>query len=202
MKEYITPAIISAAIIAFVVLFISLAWPYIQDKIWGKHPNTHIYCWGMEHSYSLGYLRAKAPIRSKITIHPIQSPEGVSSIPSSKMPLKLFNWAYSKNEKLYTITAHNQGDGIARNIKVDIDFTPSSISSLKINNEERVKLIQGGKPTGTRAIFKIDELLPDEIQDIEILVTGKTMKSLDAWSESQGEIKNIFILDIFIEPDK
>jgi hypothetical protein len=202
MKAYLTPAIIASAIIAFIILFITLAWPYIKDRIWGTHPNTYVCCWGMEHSYSLEQLRAKAPIRSKITKVPIQWPKGASPIPDTELPLKLFEWTYSSNEKLYTITVHNKGDGTAKNIKVDIDFTPSSISSLKINNEERVKLVRGGKQTGTRAIFEINELLPDEVQDIEILVEGKTIKSLNAWSESEGEIKNIFILDVLVEPDK
>jgi hypothetical protein len=116
--------------------------------------------------------------------------------------LKFFNWTYSGNEKLYTVVVRNKGGGIARNTKVDIDFTPNSIVYTKINNEERVDLIQGGKPTGTRAIFEINELLPNEIQDIEILTKDKGVKSLDAWAETQGDIKSIFIFDIVIEPDK
>ena len=65
-----------------------------------------------------------------------------------------------------------------------------------------MKIIRGGSPTGTRVVFEIGELLPGELQDVEILIHGKSVKSLDVWSESEGTIKNVFILDIVIEPDK
>jgi hypothetical protein len=156
----------------------------------------------MEHSYTIDQLKEEAPIRSKITIVPIQLPEGVSSVEDNEVPVKLFDWTYSDDEKLYIVTAHNKGDGVARRIKVDIDLTPNSIRFVKISNEERVKIIRGGKPTGTRVVFEIHELLPGELQDVEILIHGKSIKSVDVWSESEGTAKNVFIFDIVIEPDK
>ena len=100
------------------------------------------------------------------------------------------------------MTAYNKGYGVARKLKVDIDLTPNSIVSVNITNDERVKIIQGGKPTGTRVVFGIDELLPNERQTAQIIVHGKSIISVDAWSETEGTIKNVFILDIAIEPDK
>lgn len=188
--------------ILLATIFAILGWPYIQDKIWAKHPLTYVYCYGMEHSYTIDQLKEEAPIRSKITIVPIQFPEGVSSVQDNEIPIRLFNWTYSDDEKLYIITAHNKGDGIARRLKIDIDFTPTSIRSLEINNDERVKVIQGGEPTATRVVFEIDELLPDELQDVQILVSGNSIKSVNVWSESEATVKNIFIFDIRIEPDK
>ncbi len=193
---------IATTIVAIILLGIALGWPYIQDRIWGKHSDPYIYAFGMDNSYNLNQLKEQAPVRSKIQIIGIQFPKGVSSISNTQVPIKLFDWNYTENQKIYIITADNRGEGIAKNIKVDIDFTPNSIEFVKINHEDRVKIIQGGKPTGTRVVFKIDELLPEEVQDIEILITGKTIKSFNAWSESKGDIKNIYVMDIVIEPDK
>ncbi|MCX6010340.1 MAG: hypothetical protein NTW48_10015 [Chloroflexi bacterium] len=203
-RKLTTPIIlaIAAVVLAIIVPVLIYYLPRIEDKVHGRHPDVYVYCYGMEHSYSIDQLREIAPTRSKITIVPIKFPEGVSSLEHDSFPLKLFDWKYSENEKLYTIVTSNKGDGIARNIKVDIDFTPNSIVFVKINNEKRVDLIQGGKPTGTRAVFKINELLPDEIQDIEILTAGKAIKSFGAWSETQGNIKNIYIFDVVVEPDR
>ena len=56
--------------------------------------------------------------------------------------------------------------------------------------------------TGTYAVYEIDELLPNEVQDIKILIKGKGIKSFTAWSENQRNIKNIFIYDVIVEPDR
>ena len=192
---------IATTIVAIILLGITLGWPHIQDRIWGKHSDTYIVVFGMDKSYNLNQLKEQAPVRSKIKMTAIQFPEGVSSLPNTQTPVSFFEWEYAENQKLYTITADNRGEGIANNIKIDIDFTPNSIEFVKINHEDRVKIIQGGE-TGTRVVFKIDELLPEEVQDIKILITGKNIKSIDAWSESKGNIKNIYIMDLEIEPDK
>jgi len=192
-------AIITTLIVVIVAI---LGWPTIQDKWFKKHPDTYVCLYGMNHSYTIDQLKETAPIRSKITLVPIQFPEGVSSLKDTEIPVMLFNWTYSDDEKLYVVTAYNKGHGVARKLKVDIDFTPNSIVSVNITNEERVKIIQGGKPTATRAVFEIDELLPDERQAVQILVYGKSIKSVDVWSETEGTVKNVFIFDIAIEPDK
>ena len=169
-------------------LIITHVLPYTKNTLWSEHPKTYIYFYGMENSH---------PIKQgKISLVPIRFPKGVSPAPDSEIPIKFFNWTYSKEEKLYTIVAHNKGDGVARDIKIDIDFTPNSIKFIKISNENRVKTIQGGKVTGTSVVFEIDELLPTERQDVEILIKGKNITSFDAWSETEGPIDNVYILDI------
>ena len=193
---------IASTIVAIIILGIGISWPYIEDRIWGKHSDTYICIFGMDNSYNLEQLKEQAPVRSKIHIIPIQFPEEGSSISNTQVPLKFFDWNYSENQKIYIVTAENRGERTAENIKIDIDFTPNSIEFVKINHEDRVKIIQGGKPTGTSVVFKIDELLPEEVQDIEILITGKNIKSFNAWSESKGDIENIYVMDIVIEPDK
>lgn len=174
-----------------------LSWPHIQGKFWEEHSDTYVYVCGMEHSYTTDQLEAPAPF----TVYPMRSPEDGSSVQDSNVLLRFFNWTYSENEKLYIVTVHNKGDGIARRAKVDIDFTPNVIRFVKIGNEGRVKIIQGG-PTGTRVVFVMDELLPGETQDFGILIHGKNIKSVDVWSESEGAVKNVFIFTIIMEPIK
>jgi hypothetical protein len=188
--------------IAVAIIFGVLNLPPVKDKLWVRHPDIYVCAYGMDNSsYTFDQLSGQGPMRYKITIIPIQFPEGVSSIENIDVPLWFFNWTYSDDEKLYIVTAQNKGDGVARNTEIDIDFAPNSIASVNITNEERVRIIQGGEPTGTRAVFEIPELLPRERQHVEILIQGKSIKSLDAWSESEGTIKNVFIQDIVIEPD-
>lgn len=190
---------ISGLSVGLIILALTLTWPYIGDTLWGKHSNTYVFAWGMNNSYTPDQLKEQAPIRAKINVNAISFPAGVSSVPGD-MPLKLFNWTFSPGEKIYTLTAQNQGDGIARNVILDIDFTPNLISRITINNVNRMETIRGGE-NGSRAVFEIKELTPGEVQDVEILVHGNLIKSFNSWSETDGEIKNIYIFDISVEPD-
>jgi hypothetical protein len=193
---------IASCIFGLFVLIVTLSWPLIKDKFWGKHPDTFIYVIGQEKSYSISQLKKQAPVRSKITMHPVIFPEGVSTLKAPDIPLKLINWGYPPNSKLYTVVVHNKGEGIDKNIKIDIDFNQNLIIHSKVSHEERVSLIEGGNPTSSFTVIKIAELLPSERQDIEILVSGKNIRSVEAWSEKLQKISNIFIFDMIIEPDK
>lgn len=136
--------------ILIAIIFSILGWPYIQDRLFGKYPDTDVRLYGMNQSYNIGQLEEQTFIRSIITLVPIQSPQGVSSLQDAQVPpMFLFSWTYPDDEKLYVMTAYNKGDGIARKLKVDIDFTPNSIVSVNITNEQRVKIIERGQPTGT-----------------------------------------------------
>lgn len=193
--------IVSLTVICLIAV-VTLIWTNVPEPIPEEDSDVYIYLIGQEHSYTIDQLKELAPIRSKIRIVPIEFPSGIPTIQDVDLLIKLFEWNYPENAKLYTVVAHNKGDGIGRNIMIDINFTPNSIKELEISNEERVSLIQGGKPTGTKAIFLIGELLPNERQDVEILVEGKDVPSVEVWSEGEGNIEKIFILDLVIEPDK
>ena len=94
-------------------VFLTLFIPWLIDWISGNHPNTHVYLIGQDHSYTIAQLKEKAPVRSKITIHPIKFPNGISSLEVPWIPINFFNWEYSKEEKLYTVTAQNRGEMIS-----------------------------------------------------------------------------------------
>jgi len=83
---------------------------------------------------------------------------------------------------------------------IKINFNESRIRSVKISNEDRMRILEGGK-TGSFIVLEIDELLPEERQNVQILVKGKSVPSLSAWSQSNHHIENIFIMDLIIEPD-
>ena len=196
-------------VIMFVIAMVALTWGTIsfvqnqraREALSERQPDTYVVAYGMEHSYTIDELREQGAITYRATITAVQVPGGFLSVEDAAVPMWFFEWTYSDDEKLYIVTADNKGAGVGRNTKVDIDFAPSSISFVKIDNEERVKIISGGKPAGTRVVFEIDELLPGEEQYVEILVVGKSVRSIDVWSESEGTIENVSILDVLIEPD-
>lgn len=171
-----------------------------REEISKRQPDTYVVVYGMEHSYSIEELREQGAITYRATISAVQVPGGFLSVEDAAVPMWFFEWTYSDDEKLYIVTADNKGHGVGRNTKIDIDFAPNSISFVKIDNEERVKIISGGKPGGSRVVFEIDELLAGEDQYVEILVVGKSVRSIDVWSESEGSIENVSILDVVIEP--
>jgi hypothetical protein len=99
---------------------------------------------------------------------------------------------------VYVISAQNKGEGIDRNVKIYIRFIPyNTIKSIRVLNKNRVTLIEGGERS-TYATFKIEELLPEENQMIEIITEGKRIESFTAWSEEEQEIKNIFMFDVSV----
>jgi len=192
--------LLSIITILLMILFEVIGLPPIQDILFGKHSDTYVYVCGMEHSYSIDELREEDAIRYVVTVVAADVPGGLLQVRDEQMPMWFFEWTYSGDEKMYIMSAYNGGDGVGKNTKVDIDFAPNSISFVKIDNEERVKIISGGKPGGSRVVFEIDELLPGEEQYVQILVVGKSVKSVDVWSESEEAITNVSIVDVFMEP--
>ncbi len=194
------------ALVGFGLIIITLFWPQIYAKLWVKHPDTNIYIAGYEHSYWINELRKEAPKRSKITIKPRKFPEGIDNVELPEIPIILKKWNYPEDTKLFYIVALNTGKGIDRDIKIDISFPlnkTSIISSEVINNDENVKIVQSGNKNSTRVVYKINELLPNTRQCIEIITKGKELDEVKVWSgEESKEIKKVFIFDVVIVPDK
>lgn len=193
-------------VIAIISLIIGLFWPQIYSLLWGKHSDTNVFIAGYEHSYWIEELKKEAPKRAKITIKPIKFPEGISNIENFDVGLVLRKWDFPKNVKLLYIYAINKGEGVDKNITIDIIFPlnkTSIISSEVVNNKENVQIIQGGNKNSTRVIYKISELLPNTRQSIELFIKGKELDEVKVWSGKEAkEIKKVFIFDIIIEPDK
>lgn len=194
------------ALVGFGLLIITLFWPQIYAKLWVKHPDTIIYVAGYEHSYWIDELREEAPKRSKITIIPKKFPQGIDGMEFKEIPIILKKWNYPEDTKLFYIQALNTGKGIDKDIKIDISFpmNKTSIISFKVvNNDENVRIIQGGSKNSSRVVYKINELLPNTRQSIEIITKGKELDEVKAWSgKNSKEIKKVFIFDVVITPDK
>lgn len=191
---YKDPKIIIPSLLMILLFIGGLSWPYIQDELWGMHPDTYICVIGMDDS------SAFFPSNDyKLTLKPIKFPSGVSTLDNLWIPVQLYNWTYSKNAKYYSLLVHNRGDGTAKNVKIKIDFDLiDSIKSVEISHEDRIEIIEGGI-TGSYIVFRIPELLPDEKQNIEILINHKNFESIKVWSETEGDVKNIYIFDIIVE---
>lgn len=186
--------IIPGVMIPILIFFGYLSWPYIYDNMWGEHPDTYICVIGMDNSYA--YFPEN---NYNVTLKPIQISSGISNFKNLWIPQVMFNWTYSENAKYYIVSAHNRGDGTAKNIKIKIDFEHlNSINSIEVLHENRVKIIEG-KITGSYIVFKIPELLPDEKQMVKMLINHKNFNTIEVWSETEGDIKNIYIFDMVVE---
>lgn len=189
-----------------VAIFLTIFGPLISKKYLEKHPDTIIYVAGYEHSYWIDELREEAPKRSKITIKPKKFPQGIDGMEFKEIPLIFKKWKYPEDTKLFHIVALNDGEGKDYDIKIDVTFPMNKtriISSEIINNDENVRIIQGGNKNSSRVIYKINELLPNTSQSIEIITKGTELDEVKAWSGKESkEIKKIFIFDVVIEPDK
>jgi hypothetical protein len=172
-----------------------------REALLERQPDTYVVAYGMDHSFSVDELTEEGAIRYTAVISGVQVPGGVLWVDPTVVPRLFFEWTYSADEMVYIVSVHNGGAGVGEKTKVDIDFAPSSINSVRIDNEERMKIISGGKPGGSTVSFEIGELLPGEDQYVEIAVTGKTVGSIDVWSEGEGTIENVSILEVSIEPD-
>jgi hypothetical protein len=184
----------ASALVAFIVLFITLGWPYLVEKFSNK-PDTCIFLFGYEKP-SIN-LDNGIPNNLTVSVTPIKFPEGkedsVQDVNIPIMPKQL--WTLPNNERIYTLVIENKGEETAKNVKIDIDFSPSSIVSLNISNEERLSRITGGVG-GTRLVLNADELLPGEIQAMDMIMEGGYFKSIEAWSETEGTLKSIYIVKI------
>jgi len=184
---------IAASILTVIILLINLSWPYIQDEIWGKHPDTYVCIYGMNNSY--GVISQN---NYKITLNPIVFPTGVSNN-IRWIPLEMFHWNYSENSKYYKVYVTNRGDDTARNLKLKLNFHRSNtMKNVEIPHEDRITIIEGGT-TGSFIVFLVPELLPGERQIINILTNHENTPTIEVWSETEGDIKNIFVFDMVIE---
>jgi len=189
-----------------IAIFLTIFWPLISKKYLEKHPDTIIYVAGYEHSYWIDELKEEAPKRSKITIKPKKFPQGIDNMEFKEIPVILKKWNYPEDAKLFYIVVLNNGKGKDNDIKIDITFPMNKtriISSEIINNDENVEIIQGGNKNSSRIVYKINELLPNTRQSIEIITKGKEINEVKAWSGKESkEIKKVFIFDVAIVPDK
>jgi hypothetical protein len=117
--------------------------------------------------------------------------------PSNKTPI-FFMRNLSSNERYYNILIHNSGNGIERNMLLDIDFSKvkALIETTEITSS-RVE-VTNKDSLGQWINLKIPELMPNEQQEIGLVVYGKDLPQINVWSESSGAIKNLAIYRVIM----
>lgn len=94
-----------------------------------------------------------------------------------KPPNDLPKWKYEDGEKVFVIIAYNGGEKIIRNIKIDIAFA-GIIRGWKIYHLEKVRVAEGGMLNDRMVKFFISDLKPHEIQRIDVLIRGHSLKRI------------------------
>lgn len=89
----------------------------------------------------------------KVSLSPVEVPKGVTDLRGPDIPIGLFSRKLPSGSKLFTISIRNRGNGTDRNVKVDVNLGQGGLQKLDIDNPERLSCIQGGKPTGSRAVL-------------------------------------------------
>ena len=113
------------------------------------------------------------------------------------MPLPV-NLSETKKRTIFAFYAQNRGNDISRNIILDIDFTPFTISWEPFN-PGRISVRQGGEGS-TRIKISIEDLYPNETQGIFIIYTNaKRVREFSAWSSEEGSISNLFYYKVIFE---
>jgi len=156
-------------------------------------PNTYVLLVRQENSYWVDEFSPTQDgrTRAKFTLSPI---DVAGDLKDAWVPIKLFrSEKYPKDVKMFSGSCYNQGETSEKNFKLLLHFASSHIVSFEPSNEERIQILNGGKPTSNFVEFLIAELLPDERQSFDIIVKGEDYPTVTAWSEKAGDVNNIYI---------
>lgn len=157
----------------------------IIDKIKGNRPNVCLFAYTLDRTYSMEELKKLFPNHVKTQISCVKSPTK-EPIKDATVPFAIGVWNYSEKEDLLQIIIENMGTKIAKNIKIDLSFLKppnSAIKHITILQENRIKKILGGN--GSFVSFKLEELLPEERQEIDIVYSGEGLEDIQLWVENE-----------------
>lgn len=164
-----------------------------------KAPDVHIWVYGYEHSYTLHQLGYPNLGMLEITFLPVRFPNGVDTIDPS-VTLMGVNWQRQgmEGKKMFVVAAENRGEGVARNVKIDVEVTPYLVDTVTINKPNRMEIIGGGY-SGSYVTVLAKELTPGEKQYFEVTTAAKDLTSISAQT-NDNHIDNIFIFDVLMTP--
>ncbi|HNZ59916.1 MAG: hypothetical protein BWX56_00011 [Euryarchaeota archaeon ADurb.Bin023] len=157
----------------------------IIDKIKGNGPNVCLFAYTLDRTYSMDELKKLFPNPVKTQISCVKSPSK-KLIKDPTVPFAIGIWNYSEKEDLLQIIIENMGTKIAKNIKIDLSFLnplDNSIEDIIISQENRIQKILGGN--GSFVSFKLEELLPEETQKIDIVYSGEGLEDIQLWVENE-----------------
>lgn len=165
----------------------------LRERVLDPRPDVHLFSF-----LRTGPIHCSTPENLKpLTVHKVKFPDGVDEVLDLWIPIKGFLWTHPDGARLYTIIAENRGNAVAETISMKIKFESGSISSVDINNPERIRLVFAGTLGTNVAEFEITKLLKDERQSVHVLTTDNAeIGTIEAWSEDQGTIYNIYQFEI------
>ncbi len=171
----------------------------------GNVPNVYVTLWGIDSSFSGNNPMLLHPHGGYTDINPIKYPSGSNPIPPvmlyepGRYPWQYDNFSYnfSNDQKLYILNINNTGKVTANNVYIKLDMG-NLIQNISVYHPNRVNIVNGGLDC-TYVELQINELNPNEYQEIEILLDGNSVKSLSVSSDNENNIDKIYILDWVIK---
>ncbi|HDH91466.1 MAG TPA: hypothetical protein ENF38_00775 [Candidatus Aenigmarchaeota archaeon] len=171
-------------------------YPLLEKIITKTYPETYVFLLQYDYSKLNNLSNSKG---LKITIIPIEAKKSLTNVEMMlRIPLPDANLSEIENKTIFAFYAQNRGSRISKNIILDIDFTPFTISWEPFN-PERISIRQGGKEGSTRIKISIDDLYPNESQGIFIYTDAKKVRGFSAWSLEEGSISNLFYYKVVFE---
>lgn len=174
------------------------------EEVSQDNPTTQditIICAGIDNKFNLHKLGTIVGENyvidvSKIRIHPLQYPSDTEKFPLGEniFPLKK-DWTLSDNEERYSLLVKNNGKKSVSNIIVHVDSMPFIIKKIALNNHV-VNILRGGE-NSTWVYFEISNLHPGTSQQMTLLISGKKINKIDAWTETQ-HFKKIYVYNYVI----
>jgi hypothetical protein len=186
--------VIGSLITAVIGLAVLGVWNYFGDKILGKHPD--IYVVGTNYIVEQG---VKSQLEKGVQV---SSNFRFTKVPAGETGLvwdPIIWWAdlpYPHDKYRYVITIVNKGNGVAKNLIIQLYVNKNIINWIKIMGEENIDVIEGGVNTGF-ADFRIRDVFPGVYHYI-FLTAGGEVSSLTAWSENGEPIEKIFLTEVNI----
>lgn len=100
------------------------------------------------------------------------------------LDLTRFKTNFTTDEKIYLIRIHNRGIVEEKNILLTIDFASQFVLNYTLTPNQTIAPIPTESPYYFFA-FKIDKLDPNEYSEVEFLIKGKQMPSINVKIDSQ-----------------
>lgn len=95
---------------------------------------------------------------------------------------------------IVTTICQNQGTGIDKNVKVDIEFDSDAIVNHHIFDTDRIQRLNGGNKGSWSASFAIQNLLPGEYQGITVGAREEPFQ-VNIWSQNSTRQVSVFRFD-------
>jgi len=169
-------------------IFTQILLPYAQDKVFGNNADVFVEFYGLNNTLNISPS-------SNLILNITQNNNPTNNM--RVIPIKLKNYSYPENFKPYALMVSNEGNAIAENIIIKIQFgVNTTIQNFTINDPKSVKLIKGGNIGNGIVELEIDQLLPRDSQEIDFVVSGNSIHYVFASEQTQKNIGSIHFFEL------